>query len=443
MAQNRSAKDVLGGSSNRGNNVISTDSSGSAVASKPRNDWSSDQPGTQGVPGAWIDADDVGWANTGNNNEVEDWDSNNQNDNSNWENTKHVGSNNNDCWNGNDISGWPNDTKDKKDKSNNTDSWYNSNSPNLGKNDSWDNSKNSNKGNNDSWNYNKSPNQGNDDSWDNDKSPNQGGDHSWNANNRPNHAHSWVSEPAPQKNQTNDRNVIKSPNGKDGNAASIHNQTWTKQGSLHHGSPRAYEIGTLGQQSVANGHEVGDHNTPTQVSQVDFNNQMPSGSLRNGQPQFSIPSPAPPSERRDRYNSLNEPKGGQKNSGFSAKVGNTSFPDRPISKPSGLGAKPYWAPWNSSHLPESSQIGSPKYRSLRAEPTPTVAQETINRRHLSHQVRSGKPLLYLHKVASPRYMDSHKSPYAVFVFHYRSKGTCLEVLLDFVGCLLILVIKNY
>ena len=441
MAQNLSAKDAPGGSSNHGVNVISTDNSGSTVTSKSRNDWSFDQPRAQGIPGAWIDADDVGWANTGNNNEVPDWDSKTQNENRSWEDINKVGSNNSECWNGNNISGWPNDTIGKKDKSNNTDGWYNSHSLDLGKNDSWDNSKDSNMENNDGWNHNKSPNQGNDDSWANDKGPSQGNDHKWKANNSPNHAHSWVSEPAPQKNHTNDRNASKSPKGRDGNVTSIH-KSWKKQGGRHRGSPMAHEVGTLGQQPVANGHEVGDRNTPTQVSQASFNNQIPLGSLRSGQPHNSIPGPAPPSERGDQYNSLNELQGGQKNSGFSAKVDKTSFPDQPISKPSELGPKPYWASWNSSHLPESSRIGNPEYRSPRAEPTPTVAQETSNRRHLSHQVRSGKPLLYLHKVASPSYMDSHKSPYAVFVFNYRSKGTCLEVLLDFAGCLLILVVKN-
>lgn len=37
-------------------------------------------------------------------------------------------------------------------------------------------------------------------------------------------------------------------------------------------------------------------------------------------------------------------------------------------------------------------------------------------------VQPGIPIVYRHKAASPKYMDTHEKPYAVFVFKYRSKG---------------------
>lgn len=31
--------------------------------------------------------------------------------------------------------------------------------------------------------------------------------------------------------------------------------------------------------------------------------------------------------------------------------------------------------------------------------------------------------MYQHKIASPKYIDTHEKPYAVFIFRYRTKGT--------------------
>ncbi|KAI4199261.1 MAG: hypothetical protein LQ350_004721 [Teloschistes chrysophthalmus] len=43
--------------------------------------------------------------------------------------------------------------------------------------------------------------------------------------------------------------------------------------------------------------------------------------------------------------------------------------------------------------------------------------------------QGGKPTVYYHKIASPKYMDTHEKPYAVFVFRYRTK-TALEQILN-------------
>lgn len=47
---------------------------------------------------------------------------------------------------------------------------------------------------------------------------------------------------------------------------------------------------------------------------------------------------------------------------------------------------------------------------------------------MSHQVRPGRPTTYAHKVSKPKYMDTHKTPYAVFVFQYRDKTIIEEML---------------
>ena len=53
---------------------------------------------------------------------------------------------------------------------------------------------------------------------------------------------------------------------------------------------------------------------------------------------------------------------------------------------------------------------------------PYATPEAIQwRRNASHQVHSGQPVVYNHKMATPKYMDSHESPYAVFVFQCRSR----------------------
>ncbi|KAL9030571.1 MAG: hypothetical protein Q9196_001332 [Gyalolechia fulgens] len=47
---------------------------------------------------------------------------------------------------------------------------------------------------------------------------------------------------------------------------------------------------------------------------------------------------------------------------------------------------------------------------------------------LPFRVRRGEPALYQHKVASPKYMDTHDKPYAVFIFRYGSKDVVEQML---------------
>lgn len=88
--------------------------------------------------------------------------------------------------------------------------------------------------------------------------------------------------------------------------------------------------------------------------------------------------------------------------------------------------KSYWSKWKNAGQAHGVNI----YRDLlrrqmlagAEEPLYIVPDEVAQRKGVSHQVQTGKPVPYVHKKSAPRYLDTFKNPYAVFVFHYRSKG---------------------
>ena len=98
-------------------------------------------------------------------------------------------------------------------------------------------------------------------------------------------------------------------------------------------------------------------------------------------------------------------------------------------------AKPYWSKWKDAA--EAHDLGM--YRDLlrsqmpfgAEEPLYVVPDEVAQRKCVSHQVQTGKPVPYVHKKSAPKYLDNFNNPYAVFVFHYRSKGmfspTCMRL----------------
>lgn len=57
------------------------------------------------------------------------------------------------------------------------------------------------------------------------------------------------------------------------------------------------------------------------------------------------------------------------------------------------------------------------------EPPFDVPETIAAEKGTTHQVQPGKGYLYVHKRASPEYIDSIAEPYARFVFKYRTKGT--------------------
>ena len=88
--------------------------------------------------------------------------------------------------------------------------------------------------------------------------------------------------------------------------------------------------------------------------------------------------------------------------------------------------KPYWSTWNYDPLYEEPDIEDEPMEDPEPEeqegPLYSVPAEIAERRHMSHQVQTGKPAVYLHKVSTPKYMDTHDRPYAAFTFNYRSRA---------------------
>lgn len=83
--------------------------------------------------------------------------------------------------------------------------------------------------------------------------------------------------------------------------------------------------------------------------------------------------------------------------------------------------RPYWSNWGQPRrVGNVSKAVVPRVEP--AEPLHYVPSEVAQRNKMSHQVYVGQPAEYVHKSASPKYMDDFSRPYAVFVFKYRSRG---------------------
>ena len=93
----------------------------------------------------------------------------------------------------------------------------------------------------------------------------------------------------------------------------------------------------------------------------------------------------------------------------------------PPMMPMPLQPKPYWSKWNAGPDPEPEP--EPEVKAVEG-PIYQVSKDVAQRHWMSHQVLLGKPAAYMHKTSKPKYIDTHENPYAVFVFHYRSRGTC-------------------
>jgi hypothetical protein len=83
--------------------------------------------------------------------------------------------------------------------------------------------------------------------------------------------------------------------------------------------------------------------------------------------------------------------------------------------------RPYWSAWKH---PKDNNCASKATVPLvePAEPLYYVPSDIAERNKMSHQVHVSQSAEYVHKRASPRYMDDFNRPYAVFVFKYRSRG---------------------
>ncbi|KAL8712454.1 MAG: hypothetical protein Q9220_003302 [cf. Caloplaca sp. 1 TL-2023] len=86
-------------------------------------------------------------------------------------------------------------------------------------------------------------------------------------------------------------------------------------------------------------------------------------------------------------------------------------------------SKPYYVFQDSA--------GNPKLHAMPLEPVhprPPPPPAPVEPVKMSGRVQTGKPVLYQHKVASPKYLDTHDKPYAVFVFKYRTKYMLEQIL---------------
>ncbi|KAL9044749.1 MAG: hypothetical protein Q9214_002132 [Letrouitia sp. 1 TL-2023] len=62
-------------------------------------------------------------------------------------------------------------------------------------------------------------------------------------------------------------------------------------------------------------------------------------------------------------------------------------------------------------------------------PLQTIAHpNNIASANFQPHVQPGNPTVYQHKAASPKYMDTHEKPYAIFLFKYRSKAALEQML---------------
>lgn len=85
--------------------------------------------------------------------------------------------------------------------------------------------------------------------------------------------------------------------------------------------------------------------------------------------------------------------------------------------------KPYWNDWKkASKADDGDKRAMDRVYTEPEEPGQKVSAETVERENLSHQVHAGRGARYDHNITRPKYIDSMRHPYAVFVFKYRSAG---------------------
>ncbi len=87
-------------------------------------------------------------------------------------------------------------------------------------------------------------------------------------------------------------------------------------------------------------------------------------------------------------------------------------------------AKPYWSTWRNANATAGAEMEEEPapHPDQSEEPVYSISADVAQRNMMSHQVRPGRPAAYTHKKNKPKYMDTHESPYAVFLFKYRDKS---------------------
>lgn len=96
---------------------------------------------------------------------------------------------------------------------------------------------------------------------------------------------------------------------------------------------------------------------------------------------------------------------------------------QPAPPPPSRTTRPLYGPYGAyySTHPHTTTALSPTAEA-EEEPPYDVPETIAAERGTTHQVQPGKGYLYIHRRASPEYMDGIEEPYARFVFKYRTKG---------------------
>ena len=103
---------------------------------------------------------------------------------------------------------------------------------------------------------------------------------------------------------------------------------------------------------------------------------------------------------------------------------NHATPSCPV--PKAPAPKSYWSSWSTSYKPLNKESPSEETFATPAyeigDPIYTIPPAIAERTNLTHQVRPMRASPYTHRLSTPKYMDTHEDPYAVFVFKYRDKA---------------------
>jgi hypothetical protein len=100
-----------------------------------------------------------------------------------------------------------------------------------------------------------------------------------------------------------------------------------------------------------------------------------------------------------------------------------NWPSQPTPPQASRTTRPLYGPYGayySTHLHAATAL-SPTAEA-EEEPPFDVPEMIAVDRGTTHQVQPGKGYLYVHRRASPEYLDAIEEPYARFVFKYRTKG---------------------
>lgn len=369
----------------------------------------------QSVPGAWGQADQKqqsqakgnghGWNNQGGNTSTwdapknssprtnTDW-NNNANDHSNDQNNDGEWNNQNEDWN-NDQS---------RDDQGNWDSGGANDQP--ADNSGWGNGENH--GNHEQGNWNSNDNQNSGGGWNTDQNAGQG-DNGWDANNNSNG----------NDNQDNNRWGNNDSSGNDWNNANA--------GAQETQASNGQGWNTAGNQDGWKQEEGGRNSGPANAGGVD-----PARTKSRRDSSGKVKSTTPSLSKQASMNATAQKLGWR----YSSANGANQAPN-PSGPPGAWPNIAQNAMTSAAYLHGATGVtkpyhvtldvaGNPRLPDLQpapAPPPPPPVQLATQSLHVSN----GEPALYQHKVASPRYIDTHDKPYAVFVFKYRTKGEPSQV----------------